>query len=184
MNIKDILIVGVALAMDAFGVTISIGLNKRVNRSKKIGFIISFALFQFLFFFSGAIMGFLFEKYITAIPNIIGGIAIGIVGVMMIREGFEKNENEDLVLKNIMYLILGVSVSIDALVVGFTTIGTTISYWIIFIDSIFIGIITLIICTSGFYFCRFIRKINFITKYADFLGGIILILFAFKMIFF
>ena len=99
MNIKDILIVGVALAMDAFGVTISIGLNKRVNRSKKIGFIISFALFQFLFFFSGAIMGFLFEKYITAIPNIIGGTAIGIVGAMMIKEGFEKNENEDLVLK-------------------------------------------------------------------------------------
>ena len=129
-------------------------------------------------------MGFLFEKYITAIPNIIGGTAIGIVGAMMIKEGFEKNENEDLVLKNIMYLILGVSVSIDALVVGFTTIGTTISYWIIFIDSIFIGIITLIICTSGFYFCRFIRKINFITQYADFLGGIILILFAFKMIFF
>ena len=50
MNIKDILIVGVALAMDAFGITISIGLNKHVNRSKKIGFIISFALFQFLFF--------------------------------------------------------------------------------------------------------------------------------------
>lgn len=49
MNIKDILIVGVALAMDAFGVTISIGLNKRVNRSKKIGFIISFALFNFYF---------------------------------------------------------------------------------------------------------------------------------------
>ena len=94
MNIKDILIVGVALAMDAFGVTISIGLNKRVNRSKKIGFIISFALFQFLFFFSGAIMGFLFEKYITAIPNIIGGTAIGIVGAMMIKEGFEKNEND------------------------------------------------------------------------------------------
>ena len=72
MNIKDILIVGVALAMDAFGITISIGLNKHVNRSKKIGFIISFALFQFLFFFSGAIMGFLFEKYITAKSNILG----------------------------------------------------------------------------------------------------------------
>ena len=37
-------------------------------------------------------MGFLFEKYIIAIPNIIGGIAIGIVGIMMIKEGFEKNE--------------------------------------------------------------------------------------------
>ena len=40
-------------------------------------------------------------------------------------------KNEDLLLKNIMSLILGVSVSIDALVVGFTTIGTTISYGII-----------------------------------------------------
>lgn len=126
-------------------------------------------------------MGFLFEKYITVIPNIIGGIAIGIVGVMMIKEGFEKNENEDLVLKNIMYLILGISVSIDALVVGFTTIGTTISYEIIFLDSIFIGIITLIICTAGFYFLSFYKKwISFVTKYADFFGGIILILFAIK----
>ena len=83
-----------------------------------------------------------------------------------------------------MYLILGISVSIDALVVGFTTIGTTLSYGIILMDSIFIGLITLIICATGFYFCRFIRKITFITKYADFLGGTILILFAIKMIFF
>lgn len=182
MNVKDILIVGAALAMDAFGVTISIGLNKRVNRGKKIGFIISFAFFQFLFFYTGALTGFLFEKYITAIPNVIGGIAIGIVGFMMIKEGFQSEDKDELVLKNIMYLILGVSVSIDALVVGFTTIGTSVSYGIIFIDSIFIGLITLIICTAGFYFCRFIRKITFITKYADFLGGIILILFAIKMI--
>ena len=35
MNIKDILIVGVALAMDAFGITISIGLNKHVIEAKK-----------------------------------------------------------------------------------------------------------------------------------------------------
>ena len=70
----------------------------------------------------------------------------------MIKEGFEKNENEDLILKNIMYLILGVSVSIDALVVGFTTIGTTISYGIIFIDSIFIGIITLSFVLQDFIF--------------------------------
>ena len=184
MNIKDILIVGVALAMDAFGVTISIGLNKRVNRSKKIGFIISFALFQFLFFFSGAIMGFLFEKYITAIPNIIGGTAIGIVGAMMIKEGFEKNENEDLVLKNIMYLILGVSVSIDAFVIGFTGFGYISSIIRIIFECSIVGFITLILCTFAFFLCRYIRKVEFISKYADFFGGVTLIIFAIKMIFF
>ena len=185
MNLKDIIIVGVALAMDAVGVSISIGVNSAINKKNKIEFIISFAFFQFLFFFLGKISGNLFETYITAIPNVIGGIAIAIVGILMISDGFENKENDErMLLKKGVALILGVSVSIDALVVGFTTIGTTISYWIIFIDSIFIGIITLIICTSGFYFCRFIRKINFITQYADFLGGIILILFAFKMIFF
>ena len=46
MSLRDVFIIGVALAMDAFGVSISIGLGKNVNRENKIGFIISFALFQ------------------------------------------------------------------------------------------------------------------------------------------
>ena len=58
MNIKDILIVGVALAMDAFGVTISIGLNKRVNRSKKIGFIISFVALLWAFYLKNILLQF------------------------------------------------------------------------------------------------------------------------------
>ena len=51
MNLKDIIIVGVALAMDAVGVSISIGVNSAINKKNKIEFIISFAFFQFLFFF-------------------------------------------------------------------------------------------------------------------------------------
>ena len=53
MNLKDIIIVGVALAMDAVGVSISIGVNSAINKKNKIEFIISFAFFQFLFFFLG-----------------------------------------------------------------------------------------------------------------------------------
>ena len=33
MNIKDVIIVGIALAMDAVGVTISIGVNPIVRRN-------------------------------------------------------------------------------------------------------------------------------------------------------
>ena len=47
MNFKDLIIVGVALAMDAVGVSISIGVNSAIKRINKIGFIISFAFILF-----------------------------------------------------------------------------------------------------------------------------------------
>ena len=86
MSLKDIIIVGIALAMDAVGVTVSIGVNPKVIRRNKIAFIMSFAIFQFLFFLLGGIGGHLFEKYITTIPNVVGGIAIAIVGILMIKD--------------------------------------------------------------------------------------------------
>ena len=83
-----------------------------------------------------------------------------------------------------MPIILGVSVSIDALVVGFTACHHIGSYILMTVNSIMIGLITLLICTTGFFLCRYIRRLEFITRYADFLGGLILIIFAIKMIFF
>ena len=46
MNLKDIIIVGVALAMDAVGVSISIGVNSAINKKNKIEFIINYTLCQ------------------------------------------------------------------------------------------------------------------------------------------
>ncbi|MEE0931955.1 MAG: manganese efflux pump [Clostridium sp.] len=182
MNLKDIIIVGIALAMDAVGVTVSIGVNPKVIRRNKIAFIMSFAIFQFLFFLLGGIGGHLFEKYITTIPNIVGGVAIAIVGILMIKEGFE--DNETLLLKREMVIILGISVSIDAFVVGFTGFNYISSALKMIGDCSIVGLITLILCSFTFYLCRYIRKIGFIAKYASFFGGITLIIFAIKMIFF
>ena len=148
MNLKDIIIVGVALAMDAVGVSISIGVNSAINKKNKIEFIISFAFFQFLFFFLGKISGNLFETYITAIPNVIGGIAIAIVGILMISDGFENKENDErMLLKKGVALILGVSVSIDAFVIGFTGFGYISSIIRIIFECSIVGFITLILCT-------------------------------------
>lgn len=183
MNIKDVIVVGVALAMDAMGVSISIGLNSKVDRINKFGFIFSFAFFQFLLFYIGGLGGHLFVTYVTSIPNIIGGIIIGLVGVMMIKEGFESDKNDNGILfKKYMYVLLGISVSIDALVVGFTAFNNINTYELLLVNSIIIGVITMIICTTGFYLCRLIRKIKVIAKYSDFLGGSILIIFAIKML--
>ena len=185
MNLKDLIIVGVALAMDAVGVTVSIGVNPKIIRRNKIAFIMSFSIFQFLLFFLGGVGGNLFEKYITTIPNMLGGIAIAIVGMLMIREGFEDNkDDETLLLKKGMVLILGISVSIDAFVVGFTGFNYISNVLMMIGDCSIVGFITLILCTFTFYLCRYIRKIGFISKYASFFGGITLIIFAIKMIFF
>lgn len=183
MFIKEVFLLGTALAMDALGITISLGLNSKVKRRNKIIFIMSFAFFQFLFALIGGIQGRIFNTYIISIPNIIGGIILFIMGFIMIIDGFKKDDSEDRILINrSMYLILGASVSIDALVVGFTNF-CKINFLIITLDSILIGLITLLICTMGFYFCKYIRKLKFIEKSSDFLGGIILILLAIRMIF-
>ena len=184
MDLRDVIIIGVALAMDALGVTIGIGMNPKMKRMDKVWLIISFAFFQFLLFFTGGISGFFFEKYIISIPNIVGGIAIFIVGAVMIKEGFNSDNSQGLLVKKFMYIVLGISVSIDALVVGFTAFNNIDNYMTMILDSVTIGVITLIACTVGFYLCRFIRRVSFISKYADFLGGIMLILFSVKMLFF
>ena len=185
MSVRELIIIGIALAMDALGVTLSIGLNPVVRKNIKIKYIISFGFFQFLFFLLGGIFGYLFDKYVAAIPNLIGGIAIAIVGIMMFKEGFESEEKDNnLLLKKSMPIILGISVSIDALVIGFTACHHIGSYLLMSVNSIMIGLITLLICTTGFFLCRYIRRLEFITRYADFLGGVILIMFGIKMIFF
>lgn len=185
MGLKAVIIIGMAMAMDALGVTISLGLNNKTQRHTKVKCILSFAIFQFLFILIGGIAGKFFDTYIASIPNLIGGIIIGIIGIIMIIDGLKKDDKNNSILDNkFMPIILGVSVSIDALVVGFTAFHHVGGELLLLVDSLMVGLITLLICTIGFYSCKYVRKIDFICKYADFLGGIILILFGVKMIFF
>ena len=41
MSVRELIFIGIALAMDALGVTLSIGLNPIVRRNTKIKYIIS-----------------------------------------------------------------------------------------------------------------------------------------------
>lgn len=183
MDFYSLVIIAIALSLDAFGVAISIGINKGVKRNSKLIFASSFGFFQFLFTLLGAYAGFLFNTYVVAIPKIIGGVIIALVGVLMIKEGFE--EKEDNIFSSFkMYIILGISVSIDAAVVGFTVFNKINSNYIIAVQSIFVGIVTFFISVLAFIISKYLRKLDLVTKYADYVGGVILILFGLKMMFF
>ena len=182
MVLSYVFIIGTALAMDAFGVALGIGLNPILERRHKIKFVLSFSFFQFLFTFIGGSMGHLFDVYIANIPSLAGGIIMGIVGVLMIIDGLEEKENKMLI-KNSTCLILGISVSIDALVIGFTTFHKLVNMMMLFSYSLLIGVITAIFTSCAFIMGKYIKKIDFIAKYANFFGGIALIIFGLKMIF-
>lgn len=184
MGLKEVILIGIALSMDALGLTISLGINPHLVKSNKIRFILSFAFFQFFFLFLGGIAGRFFDTYIFSIPNAIGGIVVLGIGLIMLISAFKNDDKDDsMLIKKSMYIILGMSVSIDALVVGFTAFYETVSI-LIFVNSLLVGLITLFLCTLGFFLCRYARKIEFICKYADILGGLILVILGIKMIFF
>lgn len=181
-----ILLIPIALSLDAFGVLLSLGLSNKYKFKQLIIFCISFGFFQFLFSFIGGIFGEFVNSYILAIPKIFGGIVILFVGFMMLKSAFSKEDDrKDEVSSrflNNLYITLGISVSIDALVVGFTVYNSY-NFKLIILNTLLVGVVTLIVCILSMFLSSYLKNISFISKYADFLGGIILILFGLKMIF-
>lgn len=183
MNFNSLLAIAIALSLDAFGVALCIGLNRMATIKYKTLCILSFSFFQFLFSLVGAYAGFLFNTYIVSVPKVIGGIVIALVGILMIKEGLE-NKEECALIKPGMWIILGISVSIDAMVVGFTALNNIVSNVVIIEDTLFIGLITMVVSTFAFIIAKYLKKIEAVSKYADYIGGIILFIFGIKMIFF
>lgn len=182
MRIIDVTLIAFALSLDAFGVALSVGLSPQVRRRGKILFAVSFGFFQFLFSIIGAYAGAMFNSYIMKVPGVIGGLVTALVGILMVKEGFSEKK-ECILAKTKMYFILGISVSIDALVIGFTVLNNINSSYLIISYTIYIGIVTLILSLTGFFISRYLKKINLVCKYADYLGGIVLIIFGIKMMF-
>ncbi|OFI05876.1 manganese efflux pump MntP [Clostridium acetireducens DSM 10703] len=183
MTFYSLFIIAIALSLDAFGVALSVGLDRKVALKNKILFSLSFGFFQFLFSYIGSYAGFLFNTYIASMPKLIGGVVITIVGIVMFKEGFEK-KSENIFLNPKMYFILGISVSIDAVVIGFTVLNNIINNLIVFKYTLFIGLVTFIVSGIAFIISKYLNKVDIISKYADFIGGIILVIFGLKMIIF
>lgn len=182
MTFLSIFVVAIALSLDAFGVALSIGLNSDIKFENKVCFSTSFAFFQILFMLIGSCGSLIFNKYVNYTSSIIGGIVVAIVGTTMVMEGM-KDKNKYIILKPRMCILLGMSVSIDALVIGFTFFETITSLILLLEISLFIGIITFVFTIIAFIISMFFRKIEFICKYADYIGGIILIVLGLRLIF-
>ncbi|ADL52615.1 manganese efflux pump MntP family protein [Clostridium cellulovorans] len=181
MNFFSLTLIAIALALDAFGVALSIGISGCAVKKQKIILALSFGFFQFLFAYIGATLGYFINSYIISVPEIIGGVIQIIIGFLMLWQGYRKGEGNFRIRKD-MYAILGASVSIDAMIVGFAVLFYEKNMLIIFEYALYIGLIAMILSLAAFFLSKYLKKISIVEQYAEFIAGVILIFFGLKMI--
>lgn len=177
MEVLELLLLSIGLAMDAFSISICKGLSiKKYTIKKGITIGIYFGLFQTLMPLIGFLLGTSFEKIITNIDHWIVFILLFTIGINMIKDSFSKNSlDEKMDFKSIFPF--AIATSIDALAVGITFAFLKVN---ILIAILSIGIITFILSVIGTKIGNTVG-IKY-KKRAQIFGGIILILIGTKIL--
>jgi putative Mn2+ efflux pump MntP len=181
MNLSDLIILAIGLAMDCFAVSIICGmvLKKIVSwPSFRLSFF--FGLFQAIMPLIGWIIGRRFQKYIENYDHWIAFIILVLLGGRMIYENFRKASSNKKLLdpyRLAVALSLAVATSIDALAVGFSFAFLKIDIWS---SILVIGITSLLFSFFGIIFGH--RYFNRFKIPAELLGGIVLIAIGTKIL--
>ena len=178
MNILELICIAIGLSMDACAVSICKGLSSKSYNIKK-GLIIGsyFGGFQALMPLIGYYLGNFFKDKIIFIDHYISLVLLSFIGISMIREAFNKETISNASINYKEMIILAISTSIDALIVGITLSFLNVNIWL---STIIIGLITFIITNFGFKIGTIFG--NKYGKIAEIIGGIILILMGIKIV--
>lgn len=190
MGYIEILLTGVALAMDAFAVSICKGIQMpKLKKSHLFIIAIFFGGFQMLMPIIGWLLGSQFVQYIEKFDHWIAFGLLAFIGVKMIVEAFKKEECEEcaegkrLNIKELF--LLAIATSIDALAVGLTfSLYPDIN---IVSATAIIGAVTFVICACGVligHLCiklggKLGDKFKFI---AELIGGAVLVGIGIKLL--
>lgn len=157
MNFIEIVIIALGLSLDAFAVSLGAGTGRKIKEQRgafRLAF--HFGLFQCLMPIMGWLMGLKVEPLVKSVDHWIAFILLLFVGLKMIKESFannEEQENDPSKGKNMV--MLAVSTSIDALVIGFSFAMLRIDIWY---PSAIIGLITATMSIIGIYIGKFLGE--------------------------
>ena len=180
MDFISTLLIAIALAMDAFSVSLTKGFTlKKITKSQVLWFAIFFGGFQSLMPILGWLGGIQFEWLITTFAPWIAFILLLLIGSNMIRESFSSEEGEEnsdnFSFKELT--LLAIATSIDAFAVGITYAVLKTD---ILIPIIMIGVTAFIFTIIGLYLGKKIG--NYFGDKFEILGGVILILLGIKIL--
>ena len=183
MSLATLFITAVGLSMDAFAVAVCKGLAVKKAGIREMAVAgLWFGGFQGLMPLIGYFLGSAFSEYITKIDHWVAFVLLGIIGINMIKESFDKDEeclDDSLGFKTM--IVMAIATSIDALAAGVSFAFTDFNPdWFVYMTFVLIGVITMTLSAIGV-------KIGniFGTKYkskAELTGGLILILLGLKIL--
>lgn len=180
LSLPEIVLIAFGLSMDAFAVSITLGLPAKKSKPKEIlipGIYFGFfqALMPAIGFFAGIHFAVMIHKY----EHWIAFVLLGFVGGKMIKDSLSKdtgkvqtNENAFQFMK---MLVLAVATSIDALAIGVTFAFYKVN---ILMAVLITGSTTFFVSMAGVKIGN-IFGLKFKSK-AEFTGGIVLVLLGIK----
>ena len=179
MGLLELFILAVGLSMDVFAVSVCKGLSvKKMEPKHALICGAYFGGFQALMPTIGYRLGSQFESMITQIDHWIAFVLLGIIGINMIKESREDEDEELNASFDVKTMLaLAVAASIDALAVGVT---------FAFLHVNIVWAVTFIGCTTFILSAIGVKVGNvFGMKYkskAEFVGGLILVLMGIKIL--
>ncbi|HCW91235.1 MAG TPA: manganese efflux pump MntP [Marinobacter sp.] len=176
----EVLVLAVALSMDAFAVSIGLG-SKHARKASSLAWMaaVYFGLFQGLMPLIGYLGGKGVLGWVEAYAPWIAFILLVLIGGKMIYESVSEGVEEDIaIITHRVMLTLAIATSIDAMAAGFALTLLDVAP---LLACLIIGATTFLFSIVGVYIGT--RSGTFLEGKAEFLGGVVLILIGFKMLF-
>ena len=181
MDLLSLIFLALGLAMDAFAVSVALGLKIPVKDKWKIALKagLFFGIAQGVMPLIGWILGNGFSSYIEKFDHWIAFILLSIIGGKMIYEAIHPDEDEDDEADTSMkrMFILAIATSIDALAVGVSFAFLHVDLWM---SVAVIGITTFILSALGIKIGNVFG--NRYKSKAEFTGGVVLVLMGVKIL--
>lgn len=175
----EVIILAVALSMDAFAVSIGLGAKKNTpGLALKAG--LFFGIFQALMPFIGYLGGKGVLGWVDAYAHWIAFGLLALVGAKMIYEGLQEGIEEEIAaITNRMMLVLSIATSIDAMAAGFSLTLLDVNPYI---ACLIIGATTFAFSWAGVFIGK--NSGTWLESKAEIFGGTVLILIGFKILLF
>ena len=186
MPFIELLALAVALAMDAFAVSLATGICLRTpTTTQALRMAGAFGVFQAAMPVAGWILGLAVRSFVEAYAGWIAFALLAFVGGKMAWEGLHarEEENEGCPAKDptrgAHLLVLALATSIDALAVGlsFAVLGQDIA-----LPAVVIGVVCFVIACLGVRLGCMIGHLTAVSRYAEVLGGVTLLGIGLKMV--
>ncbi len=178
-NFISVFLIAIALAMDAFSVSLTKGFSQKNLKNREIFYYgLFFGGFQCIMPILGYFCVSTISNLIQSFAPVIGFVLLMAIGLNMIRESLTGDEDE--ITDNFSFkevTLLAIATSIDAFAVGITFALLNDPIWI---PSLIIGAVAFAFSIAGIYIGRILG--DWLGDKFQIIGGVILIIIGIKIL--